>query len=163
MQQFQLQQEVVTTVAYNIPNECIWKNLWVFWIFIFYFLFMAILLFTFLITCCFVAVEDTEEIGVQDKKPNKQKTQKTISAATPPHIKQPKKLIPSPKPSPPPKKEKSKKKEEKEKKQQKLETAAYLTETFHPIPLEPKGQSQEEFIPASILVERETTEEMTPI
>jgi len=33
---------------------------------------MAILLFIFLITCCFVAVEDTEEIGVQDKKPNKQ-------------------------------------------------------------------------------------------
>uniref|UniRef100_A0A915MEP9 Uncharacterized protein n=1 Tax=Meloidogyne javanica TaxID=6303 RepID=A0A915MEP9_MELJA len=119
MQQFQLLEQVVTTVAYNIPNECIWKNLW--------------------------------------------KTQKTISAATPPHIKQPKKLIPLPKPSPPPKKEKSKKKEEKEEKQQKLETAAYLTETFHPIPLEPKGQSQEEFIPASILVERETTEEMTPI
>ena len=92
-----------------------------------------------------------------------QKTQKTISAATPPHIKQPKKSLPSPKPSPPPKKEKSKKKEEKEEKQQKLETAAYLTETFHPIPFEPKGQSQEEFIPASILVERETTEEMTPM
>nr|CAD2177277.1 unnamed protein product [Meloidogyne enterolobii] len=163
MQQFQSLQQVVTTVDYNIPNECIWKNLWVFWIFIFYFLFMAILLFIFLITCCFVAVKDAEEIGVQDKKLNKQKTQKTISAATPPHIKQPKKLIPSPKPSPPPKKEKSKKKEEKEEKQQKLETAAYLTETFHPIPLEPKGQSQEEFIPASILVERETTEEMTPI
>nr|CAD2193153.1 unnamed protein product [Meloidogyne enterolobii] len=163
MQQFQLLQQVVTTVAYNIPNECIWKNLWVFWIFIFYSLFMAILLFIFLITCCFVAVKDTEEIGVQDKKLNKQKTQKTISAATPPHIKQPKKLLPSPKPSPPPKKEKSKKKGGKEEKQQKLETAAYLTETFHPIPLEPKGQSQEEFIPASILVERETTEEMTPI
>uniref|UniRef100_A0A915NS06 Uncharacterized protein n=1 Tax=Meloidogyne floridensis TaxID=298350 RepID=A0A915NS06_9BILA len=166
MQQFQSLQQVVTTVDYNIPNECIWKNLWVFWIFIFYFLFMAILLFIFLITCCFVAVEDTEEIGeigVQDKKLNKQKTQKTISAATPPHIKQPKKSLPSPEPSPPPKKEKSKKKEEKEEKQQKLETAAYLTETFHPIPLEPKGQSQEEFIPASILVERETTEEMTPM
>ncbi|KAL7077094.1 hypothetical protein ACQ4LE_003933 [Meloidogyne hapla] len=166
MQLHLLEANNVTNVVYDIPKECVWQNLWVFWTFISYLLLMAILLFIFLITCCFVAVKKTDGIIVQDKRLTKQST----ISSTPPNIKLSKKKQ---SPLKNVKKEESNKNKKKEEKHQKLnkipttnlETAAYLTQTFHPIPLKPKGTqtSQEQFIPESILVERQTSEEKTPI
>ncbi|KAL7076936.1 hypothetical protein ACQ4LE_004139 [Meloidogyne hapla] len=144
-----------------VSDGCILENHWPIWALISFVLLMSILLFVFMVTCCCVAARKAEEPYPEKKQIKsliKQKTQSLPSSNRP---SSPKKQAKS--------KDKSKKKyEQKQKKEptNDLETAAYLTQTFYPIPLEPRGtqrtptsQMSEKCMPESILVVRPPSDE----
>uniref|UniRef100_A0A914KM40 Candidate secreted effector n=2 Tax=Meloidogyne incognita group TaxID=654580 RepID=A0A914KM40_MELIC len=152
-----------------VSDGCILENRWPFWTLISFVMFQSIWLFIFLITCCCVAVRQAEEEYPEKKIVKSQIKQKTQSLPSPsrPPSPSPKKLSKSKDSKP---KKKCEQKQKKEEPKHDLETAAYLTQTFYPIPLEPVGTQRtpssqsDQCMPASILVVRPPSDEiLSPI